>query len=98
MELFELKIDDELLDEVFAISLVADPAIESNFIFFDKEEVQFKKVDTEKRIVAGPILIPNKKILRIDGEGKPYHVFFSEETVEKLAQNYLREDIITRPH
>jgi len=90
MKLFELKIDDELLDEVFAISLVADPAIESNFIFFDKEKVEFAKVDNEKRIVAGPILIPNKKILRIDGEGKPYEVFFSEETVEKLAQNYLK--------
>jgi hypothetical protein len=90
MELFELKIDDELFDEVFAISLVGEPAIESNFVFFDKEKVQFQKIDTEKRIVAGPVLIPNKKILRVDGEGKPYEVFFSEETVEKLAQNYLK--------
>ena len=90
MKLFELKIDDELLDEVFAISLVSEPAIESNFVFFDKEKVQFQKIDNEKRIVAGPVLIPNKKILRIDGEGKPYEVFFSPETVEKLAQNYLK--------
>ena len=90
MELFELKIDDELLDEVFAISLVSEPAIESNFVFFDKEKVQFQKIDNEKRIVAGPVLIPNKKILRVDGEGKPYEVFFSPETVEKLAQNYLK--------
>tara|TARA_R100001460_G_scaffold83298_2_gene124174 strand:+ start:291 stop:1487 length:1197 start_codon:yes stop_codon:yes gene_type:complete len=90
MELFELKIDDELFDEVFAISLVSEPAIESNFVFFDKEKVQFKKIDNEKRIVAGPVLIPNKKILRVDGQGKPYEVFFSEETVEKLAQNYLK--------
>lgn len=90
MELFELKIDDELFDEVFAISLVSEPAIESNFVFFDKEKVQFQKIDNEKRIVAGPVLIPNKKILRVDGEGKPYEVFFSEETVEKLAQNYLK--------
>ena len=60
MELFELKIDDELLDEVFAISLVSEPAIESNFVFFDKEKVQFQKIDNEKRIVAGPVLIPNK--------------------------------------
>lgn len=90
MELFELKIDDELFDEVFAISLVSEPAIESNFVFFDKEKVQFQKIDNEKRIVAGPVLIPNKKILRVDGEGKPYEVFFSKETVEKLAQNYLK--------
>jgi hypothetical protein len=90
MKLFELKIDDELEDEVFRISLVGEPAIESNFMFFDKETIQFQKVNTEKRIVAGPVLIPNKKILRVDGEGKPYEVFFSSETVEKLAQNYLK--------
>lgn len=90
MKLFELTIDDDLLDEVFAISLVEEPAIESDFVWFDKERVQFQKIDTEKRIVVGPVLIPNKKILRIDGEGKPYEVFFKPETIEKLAQNYLK--------
>ena len=91
MKLFELTIDDEFLDEVFAISLVADPAIESNFVWFDKEKVQFEKIDNEKRLVVGPVLIPNKKILRIDGEGQPYEVFFKPETIEKLAQGYLKK-------
>lgn len=88
MKLYELKIEDEQ-DEVFAISLVESPAIESDFIYFDKEEIQFAKVDTEERILLGPILIPDKKILRVDGEGQPYHVFFTKETVKKIAQNYL---------
>ena len=86
--LYELRIEDDT-DEVFAISLVENPAIESDFIYFDKEVVQFAKVDTEQRIVLGPILIPDKKILRVDGEGNPYHVFVTKETVKKLAQNYL---------
>ena len=72
MKLYELTIDDDFLDEVFAISLVEEPAIEANFVWFDKEKVQFQKTDSEKRLVVGPVLIPNKKILRIDGEGKPY--------------------------
>jgi hypothetical protein len=91
MKLFELTIDDDFLDEVFAISLVEDPAIESNFVWFDKERVQFQKIDNEKRLVVGPVLIPNKKILRIDGEGQPYEVFFKPETIEKLAQGYLKK-------
>jgi hypothetical protein len=33
MKLFELIVDD-LEDEIFAISLVETPAIESNFVFF----------------------------------------------------------------
>ena len=88
MKLYELKIEDEQ-DEVFAISLVESPAIESDFIYFDKEEIQFAKVDSEERILLGPILIPEKRILRVDGQGQPYHVFFTKDTVKKIAQNYL---------
>jgi hypothetical protein len=86
--LYELIIEDDT-DEIFAISLVESPAIESDFVYFDKEVVQFAAVDTEQRMLIGPILVPDKKILRVDGEGQPYHVFFTKDTVKKLAQNYL---------
>lgn len=88
MKLYELKIEDNE-DEVFAISLVESPAIESDFIFFDKEEVMFAATDNEQQMLIGPILLPEKKILRVDGEGQPYHVYFTKETVKKIAQNYL---------
>jgi len=93
MKLFELIIgeDQEEIDEVFKISLVETPAIESNFVFFDKEELQFAKINEEERMVMGPLLIPDKKILRVDGQGQPYEIFFSKETVKKLAQNYLKQ-------
>ena len=90
MKLYELRIEDDL-DEVYAISLVESPAIESDFIYFDKEEVQFARVDEEQRLLLGPILIPDRKILRIDGEGQPYHVFFTKDTIKRLAQNYLKK-------
>ena len=89
--IYELVIEDENIDEVFAISLVEEPAIESNFVFFDKEKVQFAAINDEKRLVMGPILIPDKQILRIDGEGKPYHVFFKPETIKKLSEMYLKK-------
>jgi hypothetical protein len=89
MKLYELVIEDMETDEVFAISLVESPAIESDFVYFNKEEVRFAKVDGEQKMLMGPILIPDKKILRIDGEGNPYHVFFTRETVKRLAENYL---------
>lgn len=89
MQLYELKIEDET-DEIFAISLVESPAIESDFIYFGKDEVQFAQVDTEQRLLLGPILIPDKKILRVDGEGQPYHVYLKKNTIKKLAQNYLK--------
>ena len=89
MKLYELTIEDPNVDEVMAISLVESPAIESDWVYFNKDEVAFAKVDAEQRILLGAILIPNKRILRVDGEGQPYEVFFTPHTIKKLAQNYL---------
>ena len=44
-EIYELVIEDENIDGIFAISLVQDPAIEADFVYFDKEKVLFSSVD-----------------------------------------------------
>ena len=90
-QIFELVIEDEETDEVFAISLVETPAIESNFVFFDKEEVQFAAINDDKRLLMGPILVPDKKILRMDGANTPYFVFFKPETIKRLSEMYLQK-------
>ena len=92
MKLYELQIEDNV-DEVFAISLVENPAIESDFVYFknEKEEIRFAAIDNEQHMLIGPILIPDKKILRVDGEGQPYEVFFTKDTVRKIAQAYLQK-------
>lgn len=86
--LFELQLKTDE-DGVFAISLVENPAIQLGWVAFG-EEVRFKEVNKEKQMLMGPILIPDKKILRIDGEGKEYDVFIAKDTVAKVAQNYLK--------
>ena len=98
-ELFELILQDDG-DGVFANSLVSSPAILRDFVFLSKE-IQFKEVSDEKRLVAGPLLIPNKKILRVDGEGKKYSVFFTPETIEKVARRFMKNkygDVVTLEH
>ncbi len=100
MRLYELIISDEEVDEVFAISMVDDPAIEAYGNYFDKEEVHFKEIKEEGLFMA-PILIPDKKILRLDGQGVPYEVYFSPETIKRLSQMYLEkkyQDSVTIEH
>jgi hypothetical protein len=88
--IYELIVENNE-DEVFAISLVENPAIERDFLYFNKEEVKFASIDEERRLVMGPILIPDKQIIRADGEGLPYYVFFRAETIKKLAESYLKK-------
>lgn len=90
-QIYELVIEDDNIDEVFAVSFVEQPAIESNFVFFNKQGVQFAAISDEKRLVMGPILVPDKKILRVDELGNPYYVFFKPDTIKKLSEIYLQK-------
>lgn len=90
--IYELVIEDPEKDEITAISLVETPAIEYDFVYFDKqEEVKFASLNEEKRLVMGPILVPDKKIIRVDGEGKPYWVYLTADTIKKLSEMYLQK-------
>ena len=91
MKTFELIIDNPETDEVVALSLVEFPAIEADWVYFNKEEIKFATVDTEKKIIIAPVLIPEKRILRLSGDGEQYQVYLSADTIEKLAQNYINK-------
>ena len=43
----------------------------------------------EERILIGPAMVPNKLILRRDENGEPYHVYFSKDTVRKIAEKFI---------
>ncbi len=87
MEVIELIIDEEKLQSgIEAISVVEHPAIEENFVALSKE-YKFEQVN-EKRLLVGPLLIPDKKIYRRDGN-KEYYVFFSKDTIRKASELYL---------
>lgn len=76
-----------------AISLVSQPAIEENFVFFNKNKnnLTLAKADDEKRMLVSPALIPNKNIFRFDANtNTEYYVYFSKKTVEQASQMYLR--------
>ena len=92
----ELVIDENSEElAIDAISLVAAPAIEQDFVFFGKEKnnLTFAKVDEEKRMLVSPALIPNKQIFRYDpNTDSDYYVYFSPETVRKASELYLKNN------
>ena len=90
--LVELVIDED--SERFgveAISLVEFPAIEENWVFFNKDNfLSLAKLDEEKRTLVGAVLIPEKEIPRYDQElDEEYVVYFSKETIKKAQELFM---------
>lgn len=50
--------------------------------------LNFSRIDEEKRIVAGPLMVPNKFIFRRDENGDPYYVFFSKDTIRRIQERF----------
>jgi len=100
----ELIIDEE--SERFgveAISLVEFPAIEENWVFFNKDQfLTLAKLDEEQKTLVGAVLIPNKEIPRYDQEkDEKYIVYFTEETIrqaQELFMSSLRNNNATYEH
>jgi len=82
-------------DGVFAISLVDQPAIEENFVALAAQDVEFKVVDEERRIVVGFALVPEKRILRLMG-GKKFNIYFTKETVAQAAEDFMKKMMLKK--
>ena len=94
MRTVELLIDEDQEDfGVEAISLVKFPAIEENFVFFNRDNrFTLARVDEDKKLLIGPALIPEKMIPRYDDVNEEeFEVYFSQETVEKAAELFMQQ-------
>jgi hypothetical protein len=56
------------------------------------ESSQWHFSDDEQMKIVGPAMVPGMMIPRYDKDGNMFHVYFSKETVEKIAQKFLEEN------
>ena len=74
---------------------VVDPREGPNATFTEQQQDPKLKMvfgfDDEKRIVVGAAMVPNKMIIRYDELGSPFYVFFSKDSIKKMANKFLRE-------
>jgi len=103
MDLYEIVLEND--DEVYAMSLVDMPAIETDFVFFNKQErveLKYTNLDKEQRLVAGPALIPDFKIYRQNQlTGEEFNIVFSKDTIKTLAHKFVsskKSDAVTIMH
>ena len=80
-------------DGVTRVSLVDDPAVDSNFEFFNKEKkaALYAVQDEEKRLVRGVVLRADYPISRKDPDGTAYYVTFGKDVIRQAAERYIAD-------
>ena len=79
-------------DGVFCMSTVENPATKTQLVMFDDELTAMEFQDDEKRVIYSVAMRPNMLIPRKDINGEPAMVFYSEETVNDLQQNFFKNN------
>ena len=94
LPIYKAMIEDET-SGMYTISLVSEPAVESNFLYFKEQRkpLKFKVENEEKRVVTGVIMRCNHPIYRIGISGFEYYITFDKATIEKMAEKWLKEGL-----
>lgn len=92
--LIDINLDDDVTG-MGAISFVEDPAIESNFICFEKETkpMLFKVENEMEHKVTGCAIWCNKPIYRYSPDMGEYYVVFNKETIDKIVHKYAKQGL-----
>lgn len=90
LELIEFKLNPEEGGDIGIVSIVSDPAIEQTFQLFNSIKKEYFKISSDKQEITGPVMIPNKKILRMNEAKEYYNCWFSEKTVKECSEIYLK--------
>ena len=104
-DIYRIKVNEDDDTGMIGMSLVDDPAMESNFLKFNKEKetvvVALKNEEGEyKQIVAGLALIPDLMIYRKNGEYE-YYVYFTADDIEKIRNKFHKQkltDVVNLQH
>lgn len=91
MKRYELKYTEGETG-VFRMSTVESPATKTQLVMFDDEMKLLEFADDEKQVIYSVAMRPNMLIPRKNINGEPAMVFYTEETVNKLQQNFFKNN------
>lgn len=89
LPIFKMALPENEDEGIQFISIVDQPAIESNFVKFGTS-IKMSK-DELKYNLTGAFLIPDFPIYRFDKQRGEYYVIFTKEEIEKIATKFLKD-------
>lgn len=87
-KIFKIVVNRNDESGMSAISLVQFPAVEHNFLKFDKNSKKKYKFNQEKHIISGIVALADVPIYRYSPEMGEYWVVFDKETIRTMVEKY----------
>jgi len=88
LPVYKLAVTDDESTGVDFISLVDNPAIETNWVAM-KENVRMK-FDADQQMLHGPVMIPDLPIYRFDEGIGEYYVIFDKQTIADIRKKFFK--------
>jgi hypothetical protein len=93
---FEMIVDYDDQTGMIRNSFVENPAVEYERYAFSKvDNFKFKQDDSEQKFISVSILA-DTPILRRNDEGEEFYVVFSKETIKKIVNKFVMENLINQ--
>ena len=93
LPVFELLLTDDYDTGISKVSLVEYPAVESDFVAFNKDEPLYFKDELKHRI-TGVIMSAETYIYRRDSTYGEHYIFFSKDTIEHMQERFMKDKLI----
>lgn len=94
MKVFYIKINDDDITGIDAISLVDIPAVQKNFLCFNGEDKPVTlKFDNSKHVISGVVALADTPIYRYSDRMGEYYVVFSKETIARMVEKFAKMDL-----
>lgn len=94
LPIYRAIVGDDVETGMLTISLVDAPAVEVDFLYFDedKKPLSFAVENEEERKVLGVVMTADSPIYRRDSSGYEYYIVYDRQTIEKMAEKYIRQN------
>lgn len=99
LPVYAVQLDDTEDTGIFAMSFVEQPAVERNFVALAKARPLKLRLNHDKQILTGVVLMPNQPIYRDEsfgqaiGAGGACNIVYSAAQIEKIQERLMRNGI-----
>jgi hypothetical protein len=92
MKIYYINLEDA--EGMLAISLVADPAVQKNFLCFNEDKpIKLQLANEAEHKVTGVVCLADTPIYRRDDVKGEYYIVFTKETIKAMVDRYAKNGL-----